>query len=611
MAQHQGTGLNWIIGAGIVGADIGTSVFYGTGILFPVVGYLAPVFVLTACLLMWVFKRTYEEGLALSPYNGGAYSMILRSVGRRAAVVAGALTFVSYLATAAVSALSGGYYLTSLSGGGVPSTIVVLFAFVPLILFGLLNTRGIKEPAKIVTGIAGFHFGLLILMVIWGVGYIVFNWNEIDFAKLKNITPSGELTLPMLAYGFAAAFLGITGFEAAAQIVEELETPMLKTVNKLYRLVVVLVSITAPMISFLCILLMTPAEVNLNLDYLLSGLANKLGGRVLMIIVVIDATLTLFAATNTAYVGFIGLATTMAKQGNLPQVLLTRVAHKYPTIQGYPMIALPFMVISMIMSAVVAGELEIAAKVYEIAFLSVMVSFAVGVMLMRNRDMRRDTPNEYLSKVLVQFHNHTIPVPPLTTAVVLGLAVAILFVNAKAQVLLMLLVLVAGSLLVMAYYRWGLLEKRLETRSDLRLGLGKFSDPAVELPEDLPVFVLCAGGTGARRLINSALSYLLKTQKGPFELMVFHAEEGKDPEGFFYELLQRVVSQQIAPVYSQNDFILTVKILPGSLAEGLQTLKKTLNFQTLLFGSGRDPHLAQRLAEEITHELEVNVAFIQ
>ena len=96
LGAHKGSGLNWVIAAGIVGADIGTSVFYGTGILFPIVGYLAPIFVILVCLMMWLFKSTYEEGLALSPYNGGAYSMILRSVGRRAAVLAGALTFVTY-----------------------------------------------------------------------------------------------------------------------------------------------------------------------------------------------------------------------------------------------------------------------------------------------------------------------------------------------------------------------------------------------------------------------------------------------------------------------------------------------------------------------------------
>jgi len=149
--HNSSTSLNWIIAGGVVGADIGTSVFYGTGILFPIVGYLAPVFVLTACLMMWMFKRTYEEGLALSPYNGGAYSMILRTIGRRLAVVAGALTFVSYLATAAVSALSGGYYMSSLFDMSMESAskLAVWFSFIPIIIFGLLNTRGIKSQPKL------------------------------------------------------------------------------------------------------------------------------------------------------------------------------------------------------------------------------------------------------------------------------------------------------------------------------------------------------------------------------------------------------------------------------------------------------------------------------
>ena len=68
-----------------------------------------------------------------------------------------------------------------------------------------------------------------------------------------------------------------------------------------------------------------------------------------------------------------------------------------------------------------------------------------------------------------------------------------------------------------------------------------------------------------------------------------------------------MVSQQIAPIY-QDDIILTVKILPGSLSEGLQTLKRTHTFERVIFGTGRDPFAAQKLGEEIAEELEVEVA---
>jgi hypothetical protein len=282
------------------------------------------------------------------------------------------------------------------------------------------------------------------------------------------------------------------------------------------------------------------------------------------------------------------------------------VAHKFPSIQGYPLIALPFAVVAMMMSALVAGEVEIVAKVYEISFLGVMVSFCLGVVLIRNKGMRRTVPNEFLSKTLLTIGNRVIPVPPLVAGVVLAFASGTLLLHANNEALLMLTVLFSGTLLAMAYFRWGVLETRLETRSDLRLGLGKYS-AVTELPEDLKKYVLCTGGTGARRLINSAIREILAQHNEPFELVIFHAEEGKDPEGFFFELLQRVVSQQIAPIYQGRDLILTVKILPGSLQEGLQTLKRSYAFESVLFGTGRDPYASQRLGQEVEEELEIDV----
>ncbi len=613
MSQKEKPTLNWMIAAGVVGADIGTSIFYSTGILWPIVGYLAPVCILFVCFMMWFFKSTYEEGLALSPYNGGAYVMILRSIGRRAAVFAGSLTVISYLATAAVSALSGAGYISSLfpgdfasnASGGMDSTLVWI-SFIPIVLFGLLNCKGIKEPAKLVTGIAAFHFALLIVIAIWGGLYLIFN--DVDLAKVLTIKPSGELTFSMLIYGFATAFLGISGFESAAQIVEELEEPILKTVRRLYFTVVILVSITGPLISFLCLVILTQNEVDQSKDFLLAALAGKIGGQGLLTVIVIDAIFTLFAAVNTAFVGFIGLATTMAKQGNLPQILLTRVAHKFPRIQGYPLIAIPFMIVAILMSAIVSGQIEVIGHVYGIAFLGVMVSFALGVVLMRNREQRKDIPSKYLTSVILMFKDYKIPLIPFFAGIVLAVALFVLVVFAHDfEGINLLIELLAFVLLVMAFYRWGTLEQRLEKRTDLRLGLGKFQSYN-DLPNDLPHYVLCAGGTGARRLISTSVKYLLREKKGqPFELVIFHAEDGKDPEGFFYELLQRVVSQQIAPVFADRDFILTVKILPGNLIEGLQTLKKTNEYKGLMMGTGKRPESTAQVAESISNEIEIDV----
>ena len=557
--------------------------------------------------MMWSFKRTYEEGLALSPYNGGAYSMILRSLGRRSAVMAGTLTFVSYLATAAVSALSGAFYL--LSFWDIPHDTLnyyaVFLSFIPIILFGLLNAKGIREPAKIVTVIAGLHFFLLIVLSLWGLIFIAFRYDQIDFSKFDTLIPGGELTLPLIVYGFAAAFLGITGFESAAQIVEELEIPVLKTIRKLYKTVIILVSITAPVISILCLTILSREQVETHNKYLLSEYAFTLGGHPLRWIIIVDAVLTLFAAVNTAFVGFIGLSTTMAKQGNLPSVLLYRVAHKFPSIQGYPMTCLPFIIVTMLMSAYVAGELDVAAKVYGIAFLGVMVSFCLGVILMRNKPLRQNISKAYLSEWAISSRRITIPLPPLISGLTLGIATLALLNNSESDVLLLLTILFSGTLLLKIYFRWGILENRLEKRSDLRLGIGHFSIIR-DLPENLPKYILCTGGTGTRQLINQSLKYILKETNQPFELVIFHAEDGKDPEGFFSELLQRVVSQQIAPIYNK-DFILTVKILPETLLEGLQILKKAYSFENIFLGYGKDQTSSKAMKEEIEKELDINV----
>ena len=614
MVESSKTQLNWFVSAGIVGSDIGTSVLYSTGILFPIVGYLAPVFVLTTCLAMWIFKRTYEEGLAMSPRNGGAYSMILRTMGRRPAVGAGALTFVSYLATAAVSSLSGSYYICSLFYSNAPLSTVVLIAFFPILFFGLLNIKGLKEPAKIVTGIASFHFVFLFIIGIWGLIYLGLNLETLDLGKFFRFYQEGkiEITFPLLAYGFSAAFLGITGFESAAQIIESMKQPQMKTLEKLYKTVILAVSFTAPLISFICLALLTPQEVDSNINYLLSGVTFKLGGSFLQTILVINASLTLFAATNTALVGFVGLATTMAKNGNLPQIFLKRWLYKHPSLEGYPYITLPFVVISMGMSALVAGEVYIAAKVYEIAFLGVMVSFAIGVILMRNKGYMKSTPTEYLSKNYFKFKNKIFPLPSLLTAVILGFALLTLISHANSQTLFMLTLLLATTSLLMAYYRWSVLETRLVTHSDLRLGLGKYSFQSMsELPEDLSKYILCIGTANTRRLIMATLAKIRRIKKNePYEVILFYAEdEDVEDSELFYELLQRVVSQQIAPIIKQ-DIILTVKILPGNLIEGLSTLKKTTSFDEVFFGSGHDPIHAYQLKESIAKELDISITSV-
>ena len=598
--------LNWWLAAGIVGADIGTSVLYSTGILYPLVGFAAPFFILMVVLAMWIFKITYQEGCSVNPINGGAYAMVLTTVGRRSGLAIGSLTILSYLATAVVSALSGAFYVSSLWGGNWPAWQIFLVAAVPIVGFACLNLFGLKESAKLVFGLAAFHFFLLLVMDAWGL-YIAFTQGA-DWSRLWQ--GLGALQPSMILLGFAAAFLGISGFESAAQIVEEIEEPVSVSIRKVYLAIVLLVSITAPLSSMLSLVLLSEAQIEQHKHNFLSGLALVEGGQIGLAILVINATFVLFAAVNTAFAGATGLMTTMGQQGNLPSVVLKRWVDKNPKLKGYPYVAFPFMAICLVMLAIFPTSVERLGAVYGMAFLGVMISYCAGVVLTRLRHPAKVARSPYLSSWVVPWRDRKIPVAPVLGIVILVIAEGVLLVtSAEARDLGAQLFL--AVLLVMAFYRMGQVEGRMVQLPDLRLGMGTLRGLR-DLPEDLPRLVICVAYVEPVRLVN-LISYMLKKHapSGPIEIVIFHAQTKEEPLEVFEEV-QRMISQQLEefPLFAQKDFVLTVKILPGNLLEVLPEYFKIHPFTTVYVGTGHDPLQSERMREHLSIELDLNVTRI-
>ena len=121
----------------------------------------------------WATEAKSDYGTFKSTWtvaeNGGAYTMVLQTIGRRMALVVGSMTILSYLATAVVSALSGSLYLSAIWGGNWPSWLVAIVAAIPVLGFAALNLVGLKESAKLVVAISTFHFAMLIVMDVWGI----------------------------------------------------------------------------------------------------------------------------------------------------------------------------------------------------------------------------------------------------------------------------------------------------------------------------------------------------------------------------------------------------------------------------------------------------------
>jgi hypothetical protein len=161
----------------------------------------------------------------------------------------------------------------------------------------------------------------------------------------------------------------------------------------------------------------------------------------------------------------------------------------------------------------------------------------------------------------------------------------------------------------MSFYRLGVLESRLTSLADLRLGLGRFASQD-DLPENLPTYVLCTGGAKARNLVTLLITLLEREDPSAKEVIIFHAEEETARRGMMFELLQRVVSQQVAPSFANRDLILTVKVLPETMVDGLIQLKKKRHFKKVFLGCGADISLAQTYANELETNLGVHVSIL-
>ena len=216
----------------IAGNDLLSSVLYTAGICTTYAGKLAPVALALVSCMLYLFRFVYAEVVTAMPVNGGSYNALLNTTTKRAAAVASCLSLLAYIATAVVSAFSAVSYVQPLwdwAGTTLGQTVGTVSL---LGLFAGLTIIGIGESAVVATAMFFTHVAALTCVVIAslvygaGNGWVTFNDNM--QSPLPDVVSStGSLIAagsPAVAlyYGYAAALLGITGFETAANYVEEM-----------------------------------------------------------------------------------------------------------------------------------------------------------------------------------------------------------------------------------------------------------------------------------------------------------------------------------------------------------------------------------------------------
>jgi amino acid transporter len=368
-AHHK---LNQWYATAICGNDILSSALYVSGIAIIFAGVYAPLVLLFIGVVLYLYKSVYTEVVEALPVNGGAYNCLLNGTSKIIAATAGITTFLSYIATAVLSANVGVKYLNTILPLPVIPVTIALLGF-----FAVLVIAGMKDSAKVALTIFIFHVITLTGFLILGAIYYLHGNSHFvgNLAQTTNIIANRGGLLTALYLAFSASLLGVSGFESSANFVEEQAPGVFR---KTLRNMLTGVMIFNPLIALVVLNSMDFGAISSSKDFLLSDAAKILGGQVFQYIVVIDAFLVLSGAVLTGYVGVSGLLSRMAGDGCLPSIL------SYQTKKdSFPLIIISFFLLCSSILVATGGNLLSLAGVYTIAFLGVMSMFAFGNLILR------------------------------------------------------------------------------------------------------------------------------------------------------------------------------------------------------------------------------------
>lgn len=355
----------------ICGNDITSSVLYVSALCAAQAGMLAPVVLLLVGVLLYLYRSIYSEVGSALPLNGGTYTLLLNSTNKRFAAAAAGLTLLSYAATAVISAADAMQYAHNL----LPRLDVFSATLGVLGLFALLNIVGLRESSAVALGIFLVHMATLAALALSAIVVVI---ADPSVFRANLALPPLTSVWHALFFGFAAALLGISGFESSANFIEEQKRGVFPvTLRNMWIAVIVF----NPLVSFLSFGLLPRSAIESAPPDLLAQLGQRTLGPMFAHWISLDATLVLCGAVLTSFVGVNGLVRRMALDQCLPQFLLAENAWR----ETNHWIILGFGAICASILFITAGNLADLGGVYTMAFLCVMGLYALGNMLLKVR----------------------------------------------------------------------------------------------------------------------------------------------------------------------------------------------------------------------------------
>jgi amino acid transporter len=278
-------------------------------------------------LVLVVVVASYRQTCHAYPSGGGAFVVSKENLGETAALTAGAALLVDYVMTVAVSVVSGVVAITSALRFLAPHAVAISTGFV--VLIALVNLRGVKESGKSFA-IPTYTF-IVLTFLMFAVALVKDVGGHLPLAEtaglpVEQATRAGGLfTLVLAARAFASGSTALTGVEAISNGVPAFRRPKARNAAATLVMMGTIAIVMFTGITLLAVHLDARALPDGN-PSVISQVAASVFGHGSPIFYLFQAATAgiLVLAANTAFNGFPGLASILARDRYLPRQMHNR-----------------------------------------------------------------------------------------------------------------------------------------------------------------------------------------------------------------------------------------------------------------------------------------------
>jgi len=361
----------------VVFADIGTSIYYVPGILYDPYRNRATIFVLMTLFVFVLLCIKYAEVTWRYPEGGGVVNVASQALHPFAGLLGGLFILVDYYLTAALSALSGVFYLAVVLPGLSPQWVILSMTVGALVVLGLLNAFGIKESARTTAVFACLAAGGQLAIVLATAIYL----GPAGVVRSFSAINTGPALTPFLIIsGYAAAFLAFSGLESIAQLAPAMREPRRMVAYRAMAGVVLTMAITSPLLTLWSTTLLSGTNPNTN--QFMSLLAAHVAGTFLADYVAVSGSLLLVFASNTAIIGAYHVFIALARMGFLPRALERRNRwRKTPHLAIVAAVSLPIIIV-----IAVNAQVNLLGDLYAFGLLGTFVLTCLSLDVVRWRE---------------------------------------------------------------------------------------------------------------------------------------------------------------------------------------------------------------------------------